>query len=284
MITTNNSSGCSNAAPDGRPQVTITVLPTNLALVQLPVEQQEPLMQYRDGFLGSEKLEFDQYGVRASEDLLAAPHSVVPAGLVPRLDVTLTVHGYKVTVTDERRFGKAFRVDKKLAKDFHCEPYYLFKAMKRQPLGQITYHGRGIQRYMQYLASLYPLARIMAVFGSGPHANDWYVELFFRLNHGRFGLRTRERARIEAPSLVTGVPWLRKQPPGRWDIILWVINSNSEVTETTCRALLSQRARRLYAFVPAPIPSGVPTDDPPLSMRKRLWLEALAGRQIFTVP
>jgi hypothetical protein len=279
MSTTNDSSGCSNAAPTGGPPVTITVLRTNLALVQPPVEQLQPLLQYRNFFLDSEKIARERFGERASEDLLAPPHSVVPAGLVARFNETLTAHGYQVTVADKRRFGKAFRIKKELCHTVPGEPWNCLRSAVRRPLGQVIYRsGYDLLRCMEFMICRYPKARILAVYHKGEDAiEDYFTHL--RQYNRRFGLIARQQDRPCSQSLVTGVRWLCFQPPRRWDIVLWAVWDSSNVSETNCKLLLRLRARRLYAFVYEPEPWNS-RHWIALNKRKQLWLEALAGHPI----
>jgi hypothetical protein len=268
----NNAHPPHRAAPaGGRHRAQIVVFPTNVALVSPPVEQLEPLADYRSFVMA----DGESAGGPPGEDLLdnpgVAPGSAFPAGLVPGFHILLATAGYRVTVDDRRRLEQGFRIDPALCRSSHPEARALLQAVVAQPLGQVPFQRRHeLVWRIALLCHIFREARTLIVADSLIAADDLCQELADRLGASTIGLLPAEGIRKRPRCQVTSTRWLSRLRPGRWPFLLLVVFHNRTVS-AAYESVVGLHARRVYNFIGA---------DRGFGKVNRVRLEAMSGGMI----
>src|SRR5262249_17681821 len=113
--------------------VTILIRPDNIALVSPPGEALAPLRPYRRFCIE------DLAGDEALDGPELPSGTAFPPGLGPHIDAALTAAGPDVAVDDRRRAAPGLAVDKQLYRDSTGPERAFLRALRRNPLGQITW-------------------------------------------------------------------------------------------------------------------------------------------------
>jgi hypothetical protein len=159
------------------PKARIIVLPTNLALASPQVEQLPPLAAYKRFLLDAATLDLNQSARDVLPESEICAGSFFPAGLAPRLRSTLQTAGYRLTEHDLRSVD-GLGLDEEVCRRSYWDTSAFLLALVRNPLGQILWESfYRFQRQLDYLAALFPEARILVLGGSNNEANALWREI-----------------------------------------------------------------------------------------------------------
>jgi hypothetical protein len=224
-------------------EVRIVVRPDKIALLYMPDQDLEPLLPFlRFAIKG-------QPGDAALDEPGLPPCMAFPAGLVPYLQAELAADRYTVTIDDRRRAAPSLAIDKQFYADSTGPERAFLRAVRRNPWGRSPGRtGTTSPGGCGGLISLYSRARFLVVEASRTGRSDLYDELRDRAGDAR-GLVPDSRSQELPRCQVVTFRMLALLTPGRWEIVVPVIRHGRVLTEAACKAVIRQRARRVYSLV-----------------------------------
>src|SRR5262249_16270737 len=142
----------------------------------------------------------------------------------------------------------------------------------KNPLGQLLWEGSyRFHRKLDYLATLFPEARILVLGASNNEANALWKEIVRSFGKGT-GLLSDWHLDWTRHCLVSTFRSVPKLRPGTWEIVVPVFRGEKPPSAATCQAVVRLQPRRLYTFVSRPEAFG---------QQVRLRLEAMSGLVIY---
>ena len=251
-----------------------------VGLIDPPVPMLEPYLKYANkrfeagGPLGYQERE-------ESMEMWGEDHRdrmVIAAGLVPRVQQVLADHGYRVTLTDHRKYGKPFAIDRKFLRSAAGEDRRLLDSVRQEPIGQIEVQNfRDMIATMRMIVDLYPKAHVLILVTTKELAR----KVRWKLNEAALGFAV-ELMGHSWPSppprcLVSTFAPMHRCRTDEWEIVL-LPDPRGAVGNVGSRDMgqwldaYDKQSHRFYSFVRPEMRMG---------RRDRLRLEAISGQAIY---
>ncbi len=204
--------------------------------------------------------------------------TVITAGQVPRVQQFLIDHGYRVKLTDHRKFTAGFVVDEKYAQGLVGDDRRLVDAVRREPLGQIEVEGfTDMILTMRTIIYLFPKARVLILVSTKTLAR----KIGWKLNEAALDfdvqLRLRGWPKTSPRCMVTTFTSMNRFRADAWNVIL-LPDPSGTVGDWNVKAMAgthdydNKDSLRVYSFL---------RPEAQLGRRGRIRLELMSGQVIY---
>lgn len=255
---------------------------SSMALIDPPVPILTPYLEYtakrfeQGGDLGYQEREEPV----AVWDFDIKGRMGILAGLVPRVIRVLEDRGYEVKLSDHRKYGKRFTVNRKFFESTAGEDRRLLNIVRQEPLGQIEVRNRrDMLDKVTKIIFLYPKARVLLPVGSRAEAQR-LRRLFFNVEMDR-GVYVYQGSWPDkhCRCLICHIAALQSERMNEkdWDIVM-LPDPQGAVGNVGAYMLgrfhgdYEKEVHRVYSFVQPGMR---------LERRARIRLEAFTGRVIY---